>query len=665
VSVRDELMKSGRWDLRLGASTPDWVFDTLDYWDHILVTAQRVDVREHSDSAMLGMSIYTGILLDKEQDDDNLVTLSGPSVTAHLGDAQNRGEIPLNRLSITTEGFSAALRLALGSRVVEGSFSDSGIAGTYTGDHDFETPRATITYICSSMGGEFRVNPDGTIDAGTVTVLYGDDPTAMMVREESIGWDPNVGALPTSRISTKLSGEDWVSKVWLLGQGGGTTIVTGESTPGAVTYKDIHGNTLDHRQAVNEPKTTLDNADSRADVHLNALQTISEAVALDSGEFLIDGPVSLGDWVWVYDPPQLWDQSNEVEFRADIVHPSKIRVLGLNWPIVYGYGVYVRDKNGGYVDLSDFVLWESGASQVIVGDVQRDIFGDAEVVAAAQGDRTFGDEDFTVPDVPSHTLPWGTFSYQDQDGKTVAAIITQWGTPLNTDTTVITDGDRYEIRWARVDVDPAASAGVGSQASSAEATAALRSPASVSVASVSVGASGSGVVPAEANVAAAPIASSATGGAAEYINAAGVASIAVQGVGVVSKFVNAVAAAGTVSMASGVGHEQPILSGAGVASVAVSAVSTVKGRLKVEAVEVAGLYDTNEDLVTAGGSLNMVCSATSGFGARLKIEAVEMTGLYNAAPVLLEGAGIASAAVDAISDTLFYSNTYYDDFGTQ
>ena len=118
-------------------------------------------------------------------------------------------------------------------------------------------------------------------------------------------------------------------------------------------------------------------------------------------------------------------------------------------------GVYYRknqpEATERWIDLSDLVIFETGAPTLEVGALPRSTrAGDPQTVASKIFTDAAGGGDAAVPDVPAHTAtPWATRSYVDGEGRTRAQISVSWALPLNTDASTITDGAYYTIRWRR------------------------------------------------------------------------------------------------------------------------------------------------------------------------------------------------------------------------
>jgi hypothetical protein len=112
-------------------------------------------------------------------------------------------------------------------------------------------------------------------------------------------------------------------------------------------------------------------------------------------------------------------------------------------------GVYYRDKDGAYTDLTHYVETEGGSAQIIVGDRRASPFDFlASNIGSAIGSITLQPNAITTPGLVTMTPPFDTASYQsDETGETFARATVTWDEPVNTDASIITDGAHYQIRY--------------------------------------------------------------------------------------------------------------------------------------------------------------------------------------------------------------------------
>ena len=118
-------------------------------------------------------------------------------------------------------------------------------------------------------------------------------------------------------------------------------------------------------------------------------------------------------------------------FRGQEINPIKVRVVGLSFPIQTGMGVYFRKFDGSsvtYTDLTEYVSFESGNTQVELGDVLRDVTDDLRFNEFSIAARTAAAK--SIPDLPSTpTLQSGT--YLDGTGESKGFVRIVFSKPSN------------------------------------------------------------------------------------------------------------------------------------------------------------------------------------------------------------------------------------------
>jgi hypothetical protein len=449
MSVTQTRMALGQWSVRLKPGTPQTLLDSLAYYGHVAITTGRVDPRVDGDS-LLRSARYVGVLRAMGRAGDGR-SLSGPGMAMWLGDEDDKGPvITVPALTFTGSTFTAAVRAALevGQAVVEGTLHP--VTGAYTGIHQWETSRKAITYICSTMTAdsddpvEWRVNGDGTLDAGLASQLYVTDPVAAIVRNAS-GADGRLRLLP-GQAGTTQDVADFTTRVALLAQGDGHQIATGGATlaPGLNPYLDLHGNPVDILRMVSESGTVAPNANARAAMQLGRFVHAREALTLSTTHYDITGDVRVGDWVWVHDPDVgLVDPDHEIVLRGQRINPAKLRVVELSWPVTSGMSVAYRGPDGTWQDLTDYVVWETGQTTVVVGGYDRSLTsGGGEQLGSRAMPNT------SIPAAPALVLPFRQSVYQSTvSGITKAQVEVAWSTPANTDGSAIIDGHHYEVQY--------------------------------------------------------------------------------------------------------------------------------------------------------------------------------------------------------------------------
>ena len=442
MAVTETFRALGQWGLKVRSDTPRTITDSLDYFGHIVIGAGRDDPRIAGDS-LLTSGRYVGVLRSASNSSGNF-ELSGVGMAFWLGDEDQKGSVIESPVSFTSSTFTNAVRSLLPSSgsVTEGTLFS--VAGSYTGSHVYQSPRQAIDYVCDLFGADWRVNGNGTLDAGIPANLFVTTPQTAIISRDS-GLDMSMRALPgLAKLDEDV--EDFSTRVVLLAQGSEASVATGSAdiAGGLNPYKDIHGNTVKLTRLVSESGTDQGNASARAQLQLNRFTSPRDAVTLNSTTHDIRGDLAVGDYVWVHDQDAgLFDLNNEIVLRGERLNPVKLRVTALTWPVERGMGVYYRTPTGTWLDLTDYVVFESGQTNITVGGYNRSLTNTGtEPVGSRPQPNT------SIPATPVFTTPFAQSVYQSANsGITKAQVQLVWTQPLNADGTAIIDGDRYEIRY--------------------------------------------------------------------------------------------------------------------------------------------------------------------------------------------------------------------------
>ena len=423
----------------------------LNQWNHFALTRKGKNFR----------TFKNGVIQNTVERPDLFVRVSSDSLQIGKGQGGN-----------FFEGFIDGLVITRGTAKYFDAFTPSTSAPaattankTYTGKHYMESAYKSLKTIATSLDCEFKMNNDGTIDVGPSSSLFTghgtSTPEGMIVRRMS-GPDPAITGYSSVDLSTEFVAEDYVSRVELIASNYGKEINLGQADAKSVPYKDLFGNELERIQILSENDVPDSLRNVRAEAYLNEYNKIQKTLSVGLEDYDVSGDINVGDVIFVYDPEVGFEDSqadatlenrnrNEITYQGQILHPVKIRVMGLTFPIATGMGVYYRDKDGNYTDLTDYVQFEVGVTQIEVGsttsNINQDLRGSASVIAVG------GTNEFTVPDAPTgFSAAVGT--YQDGAGRPFAFAKLSWTEPNNTDGSRITDGNMYRVRYRQVtDVD--------------------------------------------------------------------------------------------------------------------------------------------------------------------------------------------------------------------
>jgi hypothetical protein len=459
VAVNEVLKALGSWEISLLPSVPRDVLDAIQYFGHVAIVPGRLDPAQYGDN-LLDVARYVGVVRTRTTGDDGRTNAPGDNLSVGgvgmafwLGDEDSKGDVFENAVEPASASFATAINMLLPASGAVTAGTIHSVAGTYTGRHQYETPRTAIGYVCDTMSSEsvpvsWRVNGDGTLDAGPDSDLFVTNPTCVIVTRGA-GEDMALRALPGSMDVTRDM-EDYSTRVVLLAEGEGASIATGAADISPATgFKDIHGNPLKLTRLVSESDTSSTNAEIRAALQLSRFTSTRNALTLSTADYDVHGSFVVGDRVWVYDPDSgLVDTSTEITFRGMRLNPLKLQVTETNWSITEGYTVAYRSADGVWTDLTQYVDFETDTtSTVTVGDFSRQLTNSSTEPIGSRPNA-----DTSVPGQPVFVEPFTGLAYLDNRGFTRARVILTWNAPNNVDGSTVLDGDHYEIRYA-IDTD--------------------------------------------------------------------------------------------------------------------------------------------------------------------------------------------------------------------
>lgn len=442
MSVTEVHQASGSWSIGLDKTIPQETIDILDYFGHIAIIPGRVDPELLGDG-ILSIARYVGVLRDRSFGDT--YAISGAGMEIWLGDEDDKGDVLENKTTFTSASFANSIRglLPEGGSITEGTIHS--VPGLYNGTHQWEAPKTSITYVTDTFGADWRVNYNGTLDAGLTSDLFVTNPKCFVVRKGA-GVDGDIRAIPGA-MELDLDMQDYTTRVVLLAEGDGNDIATAAAdiSPALNPYKDLHGNTVVRTRLVSESDTAAGNAATRAQLQLNRFTSTNKSLTLGARDFDIRGDFAVGDYVWVFDPDSgLKNTANEITFRGMRINPIALRIVEATWPVTPNYTVAYRSGTGVWYNLTNYVAYESpGSTSLTVGDLDRQLTSSGFEPVGSRPNA-----DTSVPGVPTFLTPFLGATYLDNRGYTKAQLIAAWSAPNNADGSTVQDGDHYEVRYA-------------------------------------------------------------------------------------------------------------------------------------------------------------------------------------------------------------------------
>lgn len=448
MAVTEVLRAIGRWEIGLSEDTPQAVWDGLQYYGHVVIHSGPVDPRVAGDS-MLSSARYVGVMREKKHDER--FSIAGGGMAIWLGDEDGKGHVIEEPLVIAGETLEDAARLILppaASAILEGSYFALPGDPEFTNTFQWVTQREALNYLSDTLGADWKVLGTGHLHIGPEGSLFVTNPRVVVTRR-GVGTDLSLRSF-SGDLATDQQITDFTTRVVLLASDDNGSIATADDDidPGLNPYKDVHGAALQMTRLIGESSTDFTNAPARAQLQLNRFSGTSDALTLSTGDYDVSGTVSVGDYLWVYDPEhKLMDNAVEIIFQGTRLNPLKLRLTETTWPVVEGMHVAFRDGNGTWIDLTPYVQWETGSTTLVVGGYSRRL-GDGADGGGGLTPRPNPVPNTSVPGAPTWNEPFIQGVYQSPvNGATKAQVQLSWNQPANVDMTAITDGDYYEIRY--------------------------------------------------------------------------------------------------------------------------------------------------------------------------------------------------------------------------
>lgn len=339
---------------------------------------------------------WAGVVVETPSDDDGY-SLTGHGLALYLGDGSGLADIIEDTVTFTDADIETVTRKLVPSALTVGTIADHD--GTWTGTHQYETPRAALDRALGGIGAEWRINPDASIDVGAAEVLFasgllypGTDeypgtttyplapvPTAVMATTVTDGHDPRTGRGVHGAATVGSDGEDYTTRVLVVttDADNNTVLLASADIEIPTPYRDPHGNALARTRIVSvDSDTPTATAQQIANLQAGRFDELTRAVDLTVDQYVIDGTIEPGGWVDVWDPTLgLVDYSNERIHRGQTIWPLTIRVRSMSWPIEQGMGVYfAAPRSNELIDLTDWVEFEDGsATRIEVGVIDHPV----------------------------------------------------------------------------------------------------------------------------------------------------------------------------------------------------------------------------------------------------------------------------------------------------
>lgn len=364
--INENVMAQGSFEVPLKTTVPYSLWDEIELFGHIVVFPQWLDPNQVGTDPALDAARYAGPVLEKDTSGDGLV-LRGAGMTWWLGDDLGNGPFIETKKTFSAQTFSNTIAALVPSAVELGTLVNTGL-GTFTGDFHWETPLEAIRAVCLAVGAEFRINPDGSIDAGRKDFVFNiNTPTVVVVRR-GFGHDAAYVGVPVERMRTWLNAREYVTKVTAITENSNGTKTLIDSSTRADTHFDLHGNAFTRSRVVS---LGISNPIEMVTYTLGVLNgsAIEQNQEISTEHYeLVGGDFAVGDNFYAYDPPAFLNTANQITFRGDVINPAAVRLIAASWPLRNGMGVWYKSSASAsniWVDLTKFVAWEGESGEFL------------------------------------------------------------------------------------------------------------------------------------------------------------------------------------------------------------------------------------------------------------------------------------------------------------
>ncbi len=380
MPVHEQLMKVGSFSVALD-DPPISVRRQVAGFKSVVITGARLSDRSMTRAALLAAARYRGVVFGWERD---RAVIRGAGMLSYLGDAGKIGQgIRLTLPHGAARTFEQwwdywQTTISRTNGLTKGS-TYSMPATTWSVDSQLHyNARRTFEALAQALLVEYRANPDGTVDMGGIgSALFRTSPEVLLARGVT-STDFGVKCFPITSWNVGKDYEDYTNFVRAENP---QNRPLGDAASNLEPIKDAGGSNALMRARLHEDDNIEDTTTAA---------NIAQGVLDQHEDVRVDLSVSIdvadprrhlcpGDHLWVYDlVDQLWNTSNQVTFQGRAIHPAKLRLRGMRWPIKRGMGVYLMsdDSTEGWVDLTDWVAWESGSTALEVGAPGRSAFDD-------------------------------------------------------------------------------------------------------------------------------------------------------------------------------------------------------------------------------------------------------------------------------------------------
>ena len=389
--ITERHQAAGHFKVSLDPDTPRSVTDAISDFGLLTVTPVHLPPTAGlATTALLDVASYTGVITDRRAGQSGRRTeLHGKGLAYLLGTNDGLSDMfTANALTtgqtvgyyVTNHVLKNASTGTNGIRYGSTSNSTVGIdIERVPGMSPLEVLNRAVEIADDGSVDDWRIRPNLLLDVTDSTALFPEFSSTSVVFTRGGSRQPGRQTYAAENLDPRSDVDDLTTRVIVIDSTGSTG--AHGSTAGSTKYY-VLGDQL-RRERVLEPSDLIGNSTVMAKAVKTAYDFPADRinVSIDGNDWVHE-VVEPGSYVGVWDEPTGFpvdapgSTTATAHVNGETIWPKSIRVQTLQWPLRPGMGVYaVSSTSTGstYVDVTDWVRWESGNAKVSLGDPPRKI----------------------------------------------------------------------------------------------------------------------------------------------------------------------------------------------------------------------------------------------------------------------------------------------------
>ena len=312
-------------------------------------------------SPSLEASVYTGMLLDLAGPD----LYAGESIVGLMNQTNGVGIVSAANVDYTARSLSSWFdTLFPANGLTKGVVDNTGLSPVAATWKTGQGLREFLTEICLKMGAEYRVNPDGTVDAAKAqsNVLFRDRQVQVKP-----GAQPEFGfprGVAGNVVNWSMNGAHCAGRVLAAGLGDGPTMLVHVEPTGIVAGYGLDGVAAERTTVIDVATSDIAELEQIAVSQIGVRRTLRDTFRVRVDNPSVRRNVAPGDTILIV------DEDNNVGGSVLNAggYPQAKRVQSVSGPVAADYSVWLFMSNRLiWVNLTPYVEWDTGPVEFTVG----------------------------------------------------------------------------------------------------------------------------------------------------------------------------------------------------------------------------------------------------------------------------------------------------------